>query len=142
MEYSYWVYNDGIDNRATGHISVCKFCHGPGKPPGEKKYKRSWLGPFEEKHLAEEAGHATGHRFDWCYCCRNYTGELPSWLPPSRASEHLHRQVPRVPPDRYQRDQSPRWRGDPSAESGQGANHREIVGNLIDDKQHIAAGGN
>jgi len=142
MSSIYWVCNDGVDNRATGHISVCMFCHGPGKPSREKNPKRGWLGPFDDKRLAEEAGNATGNRFDWCYRCRNYTGELPSWLPPSRASEHLHRQVPRVPSDRYQRDQAPRWRGSPRAESGQGADHREIVGDLVDDQQHVASGGN
>jgi hypothetical protein len=141
MEYTYWVYSDGIDNRATGHVSACNFRHGPEKKLPEKNPKRCWLGPFHEKHLAAEAGNATGYRFDWCYRCRNYTGELPSWLPPSRGSEHLHRQVPRVPPDRYQGDQSPWRRGAPRAKTGQGADHREIVGELVDDQQHIAPGG-
>ena len=142
MGHIYWVYNDGEDNRATGHISVCKYCHGPGKALRDKNHRRCWLGPFVEKRLAVQAGDATGRRFDWCYRCRNYTGELPSWLPPSRASEHLHRQVSRMSPDRYQRDQSAGWRGNPRTESGQGADNREIVGNLVDDQQHIAPGGN
>jgi|ERR1700722_6351881 hypothetical protein len=139
MELIYWVCTAGDDNRATGHVSVCISCHAPGKP-SQKGHRITWIGPFAEKHLALEAASATGRTFDWCYRCRNFTGELPSWLPPSRASEHLHRQVPRVAPDRYQGDQPAGWRRNPGARTSQRADHREIVGDLIDDQQHIAAG--
>jgi hypothetical protein len=118
MENIYWVKYDGEDNRATGHISVCKCCRGVEKATREKDHNRCWLGPFGEKRLAEQAGNATGRRFAWCYYCRNFTGELPSWLPPSRASEHLHRQVSRMPPDRYQGDQTAGRGGNSGTKSG------------------------
>jgi hypothetical protein len=123
-----------------GHVSVCRFCHAPGPPSRERRPNTVWLGLFDDKHLAADAGTATGRRLSWGYCCRNYTEELPISLPPSRGSEHLHRQVPRVAPDRYQGDQPAGRRGNPRTGSGEGADHREIVGNLVDDQQHIAPG--
>ena len=83
MELIYWVCTAGDDNRATGHVSVCISCHAPGKP-SQKGHRITWIGPFAEKHLALEAASATGRTFDWCYRCRNFTGELPLYIDAAR----------------------------------------------------------